>query len=514
MSHVSITPAFVHLRVHSAYSLLEGALPVARLVELAKADGQPAVAVTDSNNLYGALEFSEKAAGAGLQPTIGIQLSVDFGGRENGRPNHKAACPSLVLLAKDETGYRNLMALSSKAFLDIGPADDPHVRMNDLAQHNAGLVALTGGPCGPVNMALAARREDEAKARLEWLLGHFGDRLYVELQRHGDPPEAAAQPGLVALAYDFGVPLVPTNEAYFATRDDFEAHDALLAIAAGRVIADPDRRHVTAEHYLKPRAEMAALFADLPEAVASTVEIAQRCAFRVPKRKPILPRFTGGAGEEAAEAEAAELRRQAEAGLRRRLDTAGRAPGIDDETYRKRLAYELDVIERMKFPGYFLIVADFIQWAKAQGIPVGPGRGSGAGSLVAYALTITDLDPLRFDLLFERFLNPERVSMPDFDIDFCVDGRERVIEYVQQRYGEDRVAQIITFGTLLARGVIRDVGRVLEMPYGQVDKLTKLVPQNPANPVTLAQAIEGEPKLQAAIEEEPVVKRMLDIAQK
>src|ERR687886_2675052 len=233
------------------------------------------------------------------------------------------------------------MALSSKAFLDIGPADEPHVRPADLAELNAGLVALTGGPCGPVNMAFAARREDEAKARFEWLVRQFGDRLYVELQRHGDPGEAVAEPGLVALAYDFGVPLVATNEAYFAKRDDFEAHDALLAIAAGRVIADPDRRHVTAEHYLKSGAEMAALFADLPEAVSSTVEIAQRCAFRVPKRKPILPRFTGGAGEEAAEAEAAELRRQAEAGLRRRLHTAGRAPGGDEETYAERLAFEL-----------------------------------------------------------------------------------------------------------------------------------------------------------------------------
>ena len=257
---------------------------------------------------------------------------------------------------------------------------------------------------------------------------------------------------------------------------------------------------------------MMELFADLPDALNASVEIAMRCSYRVATRKPILPSF--GLGTEATLDEGEELHRQAEEGLASRLAAHGPAPGLSEKDYYDRLAYEIGIIRRMKFPGYFLIVADFIKWAKDHDIPVGPGRGSGAGSLVAYALTVTDLDPLRFGLLFERFLNPERVSMPDFDIDFCVDGRERVIEYVQKRYGEEQVAQIITFGTLLARGVMRDVGRVLEMSYGHVDKLTKLVPQNPANPVTLKQAIEGEPKLQAAMVEEPVVARMLDIAQK
>src|SRR6187549_1914636 len=274
-------------------------------------------------------------------------------------------------------------------------------------------------------------------------------------------------------------------------------------------MVETDRRQLTPEHRFKTRAEMAELFADLPEAITSTVEIAQRCAFRPRVQAPILPRFSVGS-EGAAVDEAAELRKRAEAGLERRISSHGVAPGRTVEDYRERLAFELQVIEGMKYPGYFLIVSDFIQWAKEQGIPVGPGRGSGAGSLVAYALTITDLDPLRFNLLFERFLNPERVSMPDFDIDFCQDRRDEVIRYVQERYGRDQVAQIITFGTLQARGVLRDVGRVLQMPYGQVDKLCKLVPQNPAAPVSLKQAIDGEPRLQAERDGDAVVKRAFD----
>ena len=358
----------------------------------------------------------------------------------------------------------------------------------------------------PASWSLAAARIDELR-RL------FDDRLYVELQRHGTAAERTAEPALLDLAYDRHIPLVATNEPFFARREDYEAHDALICIAEGRLVAETDRRQLTPEHRFKTRAEMAALFADLPEALASTVEIAQRCAFRPRTHQPILPRFSVGEAGAAVD-EGAELRRRAEAGLDRRIAAHGLAPGRTAEEYRERLAFELGVIERMKYAGYFLIVSDFIQWAKQQGIPVGPGRGSGAGSLASYALTITDLDPMRFGLLFERFLNPERVSMPDFDIDFCQDRRDEVIRYVQQRYGRDQVAQIITFGTLQARGVLRDVGRVLEMPYGQVDKLCKLVPQNPTNPVTLARAIEDEPRLQAARDGDAVVKRAFDIAQK
>ena len=508
-------PAFVHLHVHSSYSLLEGALTIARLAELAKTDRQPALALTDTDNMFGALEFSDKLAGAGIQPIIGCALAVDFGDQETGprAGGLPLVRPRLVLLAAREQGYRSLMRLNSRAFLETPPNEPPHIKLAWLAGEADGLIALTGGPNGPLDMAIGAGQASLAAARCTALMSLFGDRLYIELQRHDVAAERAAEAALVELAYAQSVPLAATNEPFFATRDDYEAHDALLAIAEGRLVAEADRRQVTAEHRFKTRAEMSELFADLPEALASTVEIAQRCAFRPRIQAPILPRFSVGEGGAAVD-EAAELTRQARAGLERRLAQQGLAPGRSAEDYHERLAYELGVIGSMKYPGYFLIVADFIQWAKAQGIPVGPGRGSGAGSLVAYALTITDLDPIRFGLLFERFLNPERVSMPDFDIDFCQDRRDEVIRYVQTRYGRDRVAQIITFGTLQARGVLRDVGRVLQMPYGQVDKLCKLVPQNPANPISLKRAIEDEPRLQAERDRDPVVRRAFDIAQK
>jgi DNA polymerase-3 subunit alpha len=502
-------PGFVHLHVHSSYSLLEGALTIAKLAELAKADRQPALALTDSDNMFGALEFSEKLAGSGVQPIVGIALSVDFADQEV-RNGHALKLPRVVLLAAREEGYRNLMRLSSRAFLDTPSDQAPHVSLDALQSAADGLIALTGGPGGPLDLAIAGGQAELAAARCARLAALFGDGLYIELQRHGG--HKLTEPALVNLAYQHGIPLVAANEPFFATRDDYEAHDALICIAEGRLLAEGERRQLPTEAYFKSRAEMAALFADLPEALASTIEIAQRCAFRPQTRKPILPRFTAAGGE--AVDENAELRRQAEEGLTRRIEAHGLASGCTIDDYRERLAFELGVIERMTYSGYFLIVADFIQWAKAHDIPVGPGRGSGAGSLVAYALTITDLDPIRFGLLFERFLNPERISMPDFDIDFCQDRRDEVIRYVQERYGHDRVAQIITFGTLQARGVLRDVGRVLEMPYGQVDKLTKLVPNNPANPVTLRRAIDDEPRLQAARDAEPVVRRAFDIAVK
>jgi DNA polymerase III subunit alpha len=507
------TPGFVHLHVHSSYSLLEGALTIARLAELAKKDRQPALALTDTDNMFGALEFSEKMASAGIQPIIGCALGVDFGDRDDRAAAMGQGLARIVLLAAREDGYRSLMRLCSRAYLDTEQSEQPHIKQSWLAEDASGLIALSGGPNGPLDTAIAAGQNTLALTRCEELQRLFGDRLYIELQRHGMPAERLAEPALIDLAYSRGVPLVVTNEPFFATREDYEAHDALLCIAEGRMIADGDRRQLTPEHRFKTRAEMAALFADLPEALAATVEVAERCAFRPRTLAPILPRFTADRGDGKAD-EAQVLREAAQSGLEARLARYGIAQGQTPEDYRERLGFELGVIARMKYAGYFLIVADFIQWAKAQGIPVGPGRGSGAGSLVAYALTITDLDPIRFGLLFERFLNPERVSMPDFDIDFCQNRRDEVIQYVQQRYGRDRVAQIITFGTLQARGVLRDVGRVLQIPYGQVDKLCKLVPQNPANPVTLKRAIEDEPRLQAERERDPVTRRAFDIAQR
>jgi DNA polymerase-3 subunit alpha len=524
------TPGFVHLHVHSSYSLLEGALTIARLAELAKKDRQPALALTDTDNMFGALEFSEKMASVGIQPIIGCALAVDFGDQDNRAMAIGEGWPRLVLLAAREQGYRSLMRLCSRAHLDTAPSERPHVKLAWLAGETDGLIVLSGGGSGPLDTAIAGGQNGLAQARCQQLQDLFGDRFYIELQRHGMAAERIAEPALIELAYARGIALAASNEPFFATRDDYEAHDALLCIAEGRLVADGDRRQLTPEHRFKSRAEMAALFADLPEALAATVEIAERCAFRPLTLAPILPRYSAAAKEgdastratqgvkeapraqEAREAE--ELRRVAEAGLERRLARNPPAPGYTADDYRERLAFELGVIASMKYAGYFLIVADFIQWAKAQGIPVGPGRGSGAGSLVAYALTITDLDPIRFGLLFERFLNPERISMPDFDIDFCQERRDEVIRYVQEKYGRDHVAQIITFGTLQARGVLRDVGRVLQMSYGQVDQLCKLVPQNPLNPITLARAIDDEPRLQAARDGDPVVRRAFDIAQK
>jgi DNA polymerase-3 subunit alpha len=526
------TPGFVHLHVHSSFSLLEGALTIARLAELAKKDRQPALALTDTDNMFGALEFSEKMAGAGIQPIVGCALGIDFGDQDHRGPAAGQGFARIVLLGAREQGYRSLMRLCSRAYLDTEQSEQPHIKLAWLEGEADGVIALSGGPNGPLDRAIGAGQGALVQSRCEDLQRLFGDRLYIELQRHGMAAERITEPSLIELAYARGLPLLATNEPFFAARDDYEAHDALLCIAEGRLIADGDRRQLTAEHRFKTRAEMAALFADLPEALTATVEVAERCAFRPRTKAPILPRFAtvkaveakiGEAaqtmeaiadGAPAATNEADELRRAARAGLERRLAHHPLAPGHTAEEYHDRLGFELGVIEKMKYAGYFLIVADFIQWAKAQGIPVGPGRGSGAGSLVAYALTITDLDPIRFGLLFERFLNPERVSMPDFDIDFCQDRRDEVIRYVQEKYGRDQVAQIITFGTLQARGVLRDVGRVLQMPYGQVDKLCKLVPQNPTNPITLKRAIDDEPRLQAERDRDLVTRRAFDIAQK
>jgi DNA polymerase-3 subunit alpha len=499
---------FVHLHVHSSYSLLEGAMKVADIVEMAVADGQPAVALTDTNNLFGALEFSEKAAGKGVQPIQGMQVAVAFDKPEVTAKAMVWTTYPIVLLAKNETGYQNLLKLSTA--LHFGPelGEAPRLSMADLRAHKDGLICLSGGYNGPVDTALRAGDESAARGVIGMLGDLFGaDDFFIEIQRTGMPGQNAVEPKLVELADAFMISLVATAEPFFGKIEDHEAHDALLAMSGETTVSEKDRRRVTARHAFVTREQMIALFADLPDALASTVDIAQRCAYRALTRKPILPSFADGD-------EAGELRRQAEEGLAARLEHHGPYTGFTEQAYWDRLDYELSVIERMGFPGYFLIVSDFIKWAKAHDIPVGPGRGSGAGSLVAYSLVITDIDPLRFGLLFERFLNPERVSMPDFDIDFCIDGRERVIDYVRNRYGHEQVAQIITFGTMLARSVMKSVGRVLEMPNGQVNRLAQLVPNNPAKPTKLADAIAGEPKLQSAIEEEEGVQRLMDLSQR
>ncbi|NIA67292.1 DNA polymerase III subunit alpha [Pelagibius litoralis] len=504
---------FVHLRVHSAYSLSEGAIRPKVLVKLCREHGIPAVAVTDTSNLFGALEFAQEAQKAGVQPIIGCQLAIS---REAGEPRNGTAPPpdQLVLLAQNQTGYENLMRLVSVAFLESDPGEVAQVGLDLLTEYAEGLIALTGGVSGALGRLLSGGQGPAAEALLKRLQEIFPGRLYVELQRHGLPEEEAIEAALLDLAYAQDLPLVATNEAYFPGPDDYEAHDALLCIAGGAYIAQSDRRRLTPDHSFKTASEMRVLFADLPEAVDNTLVIARRCAYFPEFVKPILPAFPTTEGRSEEE----EMRAQSEEGLERRLEDQV-LTGVDPAEreavaapYRERLAFELKVIQEMGFAGYFLIVADFIKWAKTHDIPVGPGRGSGAGSVVAWALTITDLDPLRFGLLFERFLNPERVSMPDFDIDFCQDRRDEVIRYVQDKYGRDHVAQIITFGKLQARAALRDVGRVLQMPYPQVDRICKLVPNNPANPVTLQQAIDGEPQLQEMRREDEAVNRLITIA--
>ena len=495
---------FIHLRVRSAYSLLEGAIKAGKVPRLAADAGMPAVGVADRANLFGALEFSQASKDAGVQPILGCALPVTgLGGKINER---WAKVPTVVLLVQNEAGWLNLSALSSSAFLDAGAMDEPGVPWDKVVAHSEGLLLLSGGPDGPVDPLFVQGKPGEAAAALAAMQAAFGDRFYVELQRHGLPREAQAERGLVEWAYGNDVPLVATNDVHYARAAQARSHDALLCIADGAFTGQEDRRRITGEHWFKPAAAMRELFADLPEACDATLDIARRCAFLAPTRAPILPRFDTGAGR----SEPDELLHQAREGLKERLRQV--TPAAPEEEYWSRLEWEVGIIQQMGFPGYFLIVSDFIKWAKTHGIPVGPGRGSGAGSLVAWSLTITDLDPLRFGLLFERFLNPERVSMPDFDIDFCQERREEVIDYVQDRYGKDRVAQIITFGTLQARAVLRDVGRVLQMPLGQVDRLAKMVPANPANPVTLAQAIDLEPRLKEARDSEASVRTLLETA--
>lgn len=512
------SPPFIHLRVHSNFSLLEGAVYFKALAEWCKQERMPAVAVADHGNLFGALEFASTLSSAGVQP---IHACTIFLEPENAQPNragkHTQPPEQLLLIAQNEQGWRNLLKLVSASYLASPNDITPRLSYSQLDGFTDGLIALTAGIYGGVGRALVNGNESHASQVLTRLKKLFPNRLYIELMRHGMVEERQIEPSLVEMAVSHDLPLVATNDVYYIDEDMYEAHDAFICIAEGRYVGETDRRRLTPQHRLKTPAEMAELFKDIPEALANTVNIARRCSYMTHADAPMLPGFKDEHGNSN---EVEVLRQQAVDGLKERLEQHVYTADIDEaarakaaKPYFERLEYELDIIIGMKFPGYFLIVSDFITWAKEHNIPVGPGRGSGAGSLVAWSLLITDLDPLRYSLLFERFLNPERVSMPDFDIDFCQDRRDEVIAYVQQRYGRDKVAQIITFGKLQARAVLRDVGRVLQMPYGQVDKICKLVPNNPANPVTLKQAIEMEPMLKDAMREEEVAK-LIDISLK
>ncbi len=502
---------FVHLRVHSSYSLSEGALRVDEIVSLCQQHAMPAVAITDTGNMFGALEFSTACMEGGVQPIVGTLLHVAEPVDNSRRPD----AHSILLLAQSDVGYGNLLKLSSKSFLESETQEKPNVSLADLRACSAGVLALSGGAEGLLGRQLEEGRAAAAEELFLELRDAFEGRLYVELQRHGTDAERRTEPVFLDWAYRYDVPLVATNDVFFAHADMYEAHDVLICIAEGAYVDQFDRRRLTPDHRFKSAAEMRELFADLPEALDNTIVVAQRCAVASPERAPIMPKYrTTGDRDEAT-----ELRETAESGLEWRLRTYVFKQGMDDEEletvarpYRERLEHELQIIIDMGFAGYFLIVADFMHFARDRGVPVGPGRGSGVGSMAAWSLAITDLDPLPFGLVFERFLNPERVTMPDFDIDFCQDRRDEVIDYVQRKYGSDRVAQIITFGKLQARAVLRDVGRVMQMPYGQIDGLCKMVPYNPANPVSLEQAINDEPRLQEARKNDPRVAKLLEIA--
>ena len=490
---------YVPLRVFSCFTMLEGAIEPKAIAKHAARLGFPAAALTDRNGLYAAMPFGDACFGEGVQPIIGATLSIS-------RPvgiGPAGVLDWLVLLAQDEAGYANLCKLVSRAHLDRPITEDPHIAFVALAGMTDGLIALTAGAEGALARLYADGQDNKARAYADELKLLFPDRLYVELSRRGVATEEAAEARLIELAYANDLPLVATNPAFYAEPSFHAAHDAMLCIANSTYVERSDRPVSSADAWLKPALDMEARFADLPEAILNTAVIAQRCAVAAPSRKPILPRLSDDEDE--------TLRRDASAGLERRLATL---PPEDLQTYRDRLEFEIDVITRMGFAGYFLIVADFIQWAKSNDIPVGPGRGSGAGSIVAWALQITDLDPIALNLLFERFLNPERVSMPDFDIDFCETHRDKVITYVQTKYGRDRVAQIITFGRLKARAVLKDTGRVLQMSYGQVDRLAKLVPNHPTEPWDLPRALNGVSELATEYKTDDGVRRLFDLAMK
>jgi DNA polymerase-3 subunit alpha len=495
---------FVPLRVFSAYTMLEGAIEPKAIAKRAKELGFPAVGLVDRNGLYAAMSFSEACAKAGIQPIVGTLLAVL---RPDMPDGVKPVIDWLPLLAQDEAGYLNLCALVSMAHLDRPIEEDAHVTFDQLEGRTDGLIALTGGGEGGLTRLFAEGQDRAAEDYADRLEALFPKRLYVELVRRLDEVEGKAEPKLLDLAYARDLPLVATNPSCFADENFHEAHDAMLCIASSSYVASDERRKSSPDAWMKPANEMKSLFADLPEAIANTLVLAQRCAVMAPKRKPILPSLAGD-----LEGEAAKLRDDAIAGMEMRLEKAGITDEETRKTYFERLAFETDVIVSMGFPGYFLIVADFIKWAKDNGIPVGPGRGSGAGSAVAWALTITDLDPIKLGLLFERFLNPERVSMPDFDIDFCETRRGEVIRYVQEKYGRGQVAQIITFGTMKARAVLKDVGRVLQMSYGQVDRLAKLIPNHPTDPWTLDRTLNGISEFHAEYKSQDDVRNLIDLS--
>lgn len=514
-------PQFVHLRVHTAYSLSEGAMLVPKLIHKLHDQGVPAIAVTDTANMFGGKAFSKYASDEGVKPILGCQFylrnpDADDVLKAKGRIIEP---DKIVLLVMNENGYQNIMKLMKRSYLDNPKqGEKAQLKMSDLEELNGGLIALTAGVEGQIGRLLLENRKAEAEEVVVKLREIFADRLYMEISRIGLETEQKTEDDFIDFAYKYNIPLVATNEAFFFDADMYEAHDALICIAAGEYVANDDRKKYSPNNRLRSAEEMVELFKDLPEAVQSTVNIAARCNYLSQKVDPLLPIFECPEGKTQDEF----ITEQAYKGLKQRMEAQvyndSQTPeerAEIDKRYYERLDYELSVIKKMGFPGYFLIVSDFIQWSKAHGVPVGPGRGSGAGSIVAWSLKITDLDPLKLDLLFERFLNPERVNMPDFDVDFCQENRYKTIEYVQKKYGFDHVAQIITYGKLQAKNVIRDVARVLQMPYAQADRISKMIPPGVQgkNP-TLQESLDQVPELEQMRQEDPQINKLFDIGMK
>ena len=514
-------PQFVHLRVHTAYSLSEGAMLVPKLIHKLHDQGVTAIAVTDTANMFGGKAFSKYASDEGVKPILGCQFylrnpDADDVLKAKGRIIEP---DKIVLLVMNENGYQNIMKLMKRSYLDNPKqGEKAQLKMSDLEELNGGLIALTAGVEGQIGRLLLENRKAEAEEVVVKLREIFADRLYMEISRIGLETEQKTEDDFIDFAYKYNIPLVATNEAFFFDADMYEAHDALICIAAGEYVANDDRKKYSPNNRLRSAEEMVELFKDLPEAVQSTVNIAARCNYLSQKVDPLLPIFECPEGKTQDEF----ITEQAYKGLKQRMEAQvyndSQTPeerAEIDKRYYERLDYELSVIKKMGFPGYFLIVSDFIQWSKTHGVPVGPGRGSGAGSIVAWSLKITDLDPLKLDLLFERFLNPERVNMPDFDVDFCQENRYKTIEYVQKKYGFDHVAQIITYGKLQAKNVIRDVARVLQMPYAQADRISKMIPPGVQgkNP-TLQESLDQVPELEQMRQEDPQINKLFDIGMK
>ncbi len=513
-------PKFVHLRVHTAYSLSEGAIQVPALMHKCKDNGVAAIAITDTANMFGGKAFSKYAGDEGVKPILGCQFYLRNPDADNPlKSKGRVIEPDkIILLVMNAEGYANIMKLMKLAYLDGPNMEKPQILMEHFAEHNAGLILLTGGIEGPIGRLLLTGQKEAAEQTLLELKKSFGNRLYMEISRIGLENEKKTEDDFIDLAYKHDIPLVATNEAFFFDTDMYEAHDILMCIAAGEYAANENRPKKSPNNRLKSEEEMVELFKDLPEAIQNTVQIAKRCNYLSKKVAPLLPIFECPDGKTQDEF----ITEEAYKGLNERMKvhvyTEDMTPEQKDEidkTYYARLEYELSVIKKMGFPGYFLIVSDFIRWSKNNGVPVGPGRGSGAGSIVAWSLKITDLDPIKLDLLFERFLNPERVNMPDFDVDFCQENRFKTIDYVQRKYGFDHVAQIITYGKLQAKNVIRDVARVLQMPYSQADKLSKMIPPPvQGKNVTLKESLEQVPELEEMRQNDPQVNKLFDIGMK